>query len=391
MTYLKYGVKTEQMKAVNKFKHLMWKKRPELMSRMLGRETQFVLPPEQIDGAFDRSALVKNFDIPGPSLQKSRSFDAHDRVPIDGALAAEGVTRDLDTGELSKAARPVAIRDDSERTIKAEHTATSAQDHQTRSQSAGERGHAHDLMSEEPRFLGIGAGTIGSPEPSRSEEHNDELAPPDTNIVAESPTAAEFNIYDTAYGEEVERIRAAQGETAKVYLTRRVDSKKEYKSDKNMMGVPDSSDVKGTPHAGWTGLVEAARAKGQKSETSSQHDNDAEEKPVATASKGESLMGRIKDTREGAGLVYENVGLKVAATHQGVRNSMEMEMDRRGMPRTKEGWRTKSGELKKDMGDRHEKAMEGGRSALSNVMQKVRCNRKETDGDAFEAGKRDAM
>jgi len=85
--------------------------------------------------------------------------------------------------------------------------------------SLGGQGQARDPMDEEPPWLGIGAG----------EDENQRS--PDIEIVAESPTAAEFNIYDTAYQNVVERIRRAQGQDAKVYLTRRVDTKAEHKAD----------------------------------------------------------------------------------------------------------------------------------------------------------------
>jgi [calcium/calmodulin-dependent protein kinase] kinase len=119
------------------------------------------------------------------------------------------------------------------------------------SESSGEKGHAHDPLEEPPLFLGIGSGADDSFEPPQ-------------DMVAESPTAAEFSIYDTAYQEEVERIRAAQGHSATVYLTRRVDGKKEYKADANMVEPPKQADVEGGVHEGFKGLLDRAREKQNK-------------------------------------------------------------------------------------------------------------------------------
>jgi len=107
-------------------------------------------------------------------------------------------------------------------------------------------------MDEEPHFLGIGTG-------------GDSLSPPLDEAVAESPTAAEYSIYDTAYQEEVERIRAAQGEEATIYLTRRVDSNKERKADENIVEVPGDEGVqrKGWPHEEFKNVPDEARENGE--------------------------------------------------------------------------------------------------------------------------------
>jgi len=114
-------------------------------------------------------------------------------------------------------------------------------------ESSGEKGHAQNPLEEEPLFLGIGSG-------------GDE-SEPQQEILAESPTAAEFSIYDTAYQEEVERIRAAQGRTATVYLTRRVDDKKEYREDEHMVEAPHQSQIEGKAHEGFKGVLDRAREK----------------------------------------------------------------------------------------------------------------------------------
>jgi [calcium/calmodulin-dependent protein kinase] kinase len=261
-----------KVKAVKRFKALLTKKRPELMSNVLNKEDRAVRQQQNLD--------VKDEHI----LTKSQSVDIEDRRPIGRVLTSEGVHVNTDVPDKSDDS---IRRMDSAVTItpaiyKAQHDShhraqhideneaplksPSSHQHRDNGESTGERGHAHDPMDEEPLWLGIGTGGEES-----------ELSPPETEVIAESPTAAGFNIYDTAYQNEVERIRQAQGEAATVYLTRRVDSKKEYKDDKHMIEAPKAEEVVGKPHEGWKGLLDAARQKEKimKRETSQKEYNAA--------------------------------------------------------------------------------------------------------------------
>ena len=199
-----------------------------------------------------------------PALHKSRSVDMHDRRNVESALAAEGIHHDINAPESRDSKMPITNRIDSSTTVIYAPPSEDSQDQphhkgkyadsgdvpqrpELHSDSSGEKGHAHDPLDEAPLFLGIGTGG------------QDSLDVPEQEYVAESPTAAEFNIYDTAYQEEVQRIRSAQGHKATVYLTRRVDGKKEYKADENMIDAPKQSRVEGMPHEGWKGLLDRAR------------------------------------------------------------------------------------------------------------------------------------
>lgn len=107
------------------------------------------------------------------------------------------------------------------------------------------KGHAHDPLSDH-LFLDIG--------PKGDSE------PPDPPAVSESPPATDVNIYESAYHSEVQRIREKRGKEATLYLTRRVDKKKEYREDRNMMGVDrDTGGVKG----GFARILDIARKKGK--------------------------------------------------------------------------------------------------------------------------------
>ncbi|RAL10094.1 putative calcium/calmodulin dependent protein kinase [Aspergillus homomorphus CBS 101889] len=125
----------------------------------------------------------------------------------------------------------------------------------TKRSAEGTRGHARDPLDEEFPFLFIGpstytgspsdeerdGGAVGSISEGPGNMVTEEPVGMDTNmetdmdantaypIVSESPGAAEFDIYETAYRHEIERIRAQslprQGSEPKVYLTRRVEGK----------------------------------------------------------------------------------------------------------------------------------------------------------------------
>ncbi|KAH6684179.1 BcCMK3, calcium/calmodulin-dependent protein kinase [Halenospora varia] len=241
------------MKAVKKFKRLVEDhKRPIALSDVLDKGARALQSPSSLLGVDGPTE---------PTLHKSTSTDLDDRRAVEAVLSAEGVHHDV---AASGADSLVGNKLDSSTVVVGDEKRGSNEQNGQRPNprrlssdevpelqrtDSGEKGHAHDPLDEEPLFLGIGAGSHGS------------LEPPPDNIVAESPTAADFSIYDTAYEEEVNRIRAAQGEKATVYLTRRVDGKKEYKADENMIDVPSAEAVAGKPHEGFKGLLDNTREK----------------------------------------------------------------------------------------------------------------------------------
>lgn len=117
----------------------------------------------------------------------------------------------------------------------------------------GTRGHARDPLEEEFPYLFIGPSTYTGTSPQEPSEFNigsdpaPLVAEPGSmgdmdpaidaaesmepkQIVSESPGAANFDIYETAYRQELERIKTKSnltypGTGPKVYLTRRVEGK----------------------------------------------------------------------------------------------------------------------------------------------------------------------
>jgi [calcium/calmodulin-dependent protein kinase] kinase len=295
------------MRAVQKFKALIDQKRPAILSTALGKGIRTLHPSENVVGQSE------------PALHKSRSSDLDDRRRVETALASEGVHHDtlpqganLGRGMGSRMTSSVTMID----------APTDSEEHrhghiisggelpghpEAHRQESGERGHAHDPLDEVPLFLGIGTGG------------NDSLDALPKDIVAESPTAAEFSIYDTAYQQEVDRIRAAQGKTATVYLTRRVDSKKEYKEDENMVDAPSAAEVKSSlPHQGFKGLLDKAREKGAEPDVAVEERLEASPDGFAAiAAKAlENTRALGKEISDKGGDVLGNVWQKASTTKE---------------------------------------------------------------------------
>ncbi len=92
----------------------------------------------------------------------------------------------------------------------------------------GEKGHAHDPTDVEPLFLGIGTGSMDEFSSPKTE------TPSVTDIVSDSPTAVDFNVYDRAFEAEIERIKRSTSRrkaTGPLYHTRHLEEKRKYRTD----------------------------------------------------------------------------------------------------------------------------------------------------------------
>ena len=253
------------MKAVKKFKQIISHRRPARMNGILGRDTRLVQPPLSMD------------TYQKPSLHKSRSVDAHDRRNLEQALVAEGVHRSIKVNlEEAPPAREdgnVTFSPPTSSKRKSSHPASSPAAHDPSSPTSARRtlnahpqdhrpptsaqtwpvtkpndhgkGHAHDPREDHP-FVGIGPG--GDYQPN---------GPP---VVSESPPTASIDIYETAYQEQVERIRARQGRSATLFLTRRVERQPQFWKDENLIRS-QSVDVESAAKSGIANLLEVAREK----------------------------------------------------------------------------------------------------------------------------------
>ena len=264
-----------QMKAVKRFKNSIAHKRPVHMDGILGRESRIVQPPLSMLNPGKISAS-----------HKARSLDTDDRNPIETALASEGVHRDINVDSFNP--KPPPEKKDSAVSFSAEHSFESPSpsqhdsnapitpkstlkahpsDHHPHTPTG--KGQAHNPLDDH-LFLAIG--------PSGTD------TPPDCPTVSESPGAVETNIYEKAYQDEVERIREKQGRETTLYLTRRVEGRKEWAEDQGL--------VKGEKGSGmWGKVLGMARGKAE--------EGDGER-------KGEEEGGGVFDKRpEGNGKAVE--------------------------------------------------------------------------------------
>ncbi|KAH6664337.1 calcium/calmodulin-dependent protein kinase [Plectosphaerella plurivora] len=94
-----------------------------------------------------------------------------------------------------------------------------------------------DVTELEPLFLGVGAGV---------EEGHDDFGPPSNphaSAVSESPTNTDFNVYDRAYEEEVDRIMANPSRRPTMYLTRFVKERQQYQAVANVVESMSQSEL----------------------------------------------------------------------------------------------------------------------------------------------------
>ncbi|KAI9837525.1 MAG: hypothetical protein M1819_007176 [Sarea resinae] len=220
------------MKAVTKFKNLVTKKRPDLLSGFLGRETRIVQPPLSISSPDPRIGL-----------HKSKSMNLFDRRSLEQELTRGGLHREVDMSTFVENALHKGDSEGGAPDQQATNAASTPQqtdgggDKKTTdtasgpspiatavlaaaggsrpSSALGGRGHAHDPR-EDSILLHVG---LGGDDACGDDDHMT-----DTQVVSESPPATDINIYETAYREEIERIRQAQGSRAMYYLTRRVEN-----------------------------------------------------------------------------------------------------------------------------------------------------------------------
>lgn len=89
-----------------------------------------------------------------------------------------------------------------------------------------DKGHAREVGDQEPLLLGIGTG-------ARDAFARDEATP---DVVADSPTAVDFDVYDRAYEEAIKRrMETKPSKKPTMYLTRFVKEKDYFKKMENLV------------------------------------------------------------------------------------------------------------------------------------------------------------
>lgn len=239
------------------------------MQSILGQdyEAHFVEAPLEMEPEEDLS-ISENITM----ANKSQSLDTYNRISSERYDVLRGYHQQrgdhadsthtnpdaMDTGSIRGVKRTGPGEPDELQNVSTPLSALSRSNSTATKRSVeGTRGHARDPLEEQFPFLHIGPSTytgsssvedseMSEPEPAPIfDELESTLAsePLDTHmtedddgpvpIVSESPGAAEFDIYETAYRLQIERIRdraiPRRGTAPKMYLTRRVDGKDDMK------------------------------------------------------------------------------------------------------------------------------------------------------------------
>lgn len=257
-----------KMKAVQRFKRLVHPNKGMLQS-ILGQEheSHFVQPPLEMDPDEGLESITRYSQASRNRPERFRSSGAGERGRSPKRTGSGISTR---SSRVVQTTPTVPSRENSTQT--------------KRSTSEGTRGHARDPLEEECPYLFIGpsrftgeltddddipknAGSRSSHlvlpslhEPDTSidgiDEFPDTLPPVDPDavpVVSESPGACSIDIYETAYREEIERIKArslARKDTlTKVYLTRRVEDRKQHLNEVMRILQPSSTTTSTTTTA----------------------------------------------------------------------------------------------------------------------------------------------
>jgi calcium/calmodulin-dependent protein kinase kinase 2 len=273
-----------KMRAVKKFKELLFKRRPDLMEGIFGH-SRIVQPP---------------LSIKTDARNKAKSVTTEEKPNIETALTSEGVHRDITVSEnlkvqpesMHQSALAGALTDNESplpAPVPVHHASAPAVVGASpvhspspkprivhiptpKSPPPGHHGHtpddpdhpmsgkgqAHDPL-EDTLFLNIGTGA------EEKESYDPES---EVYTVSESPSNADINVYEQAYQDEVDRILAAQGRSATLYLTRRVEHNKALRGleqivDHGRLGA--ESAIK-APKAGLAGIAKLFDKTGSKEE-----------------------------------------------------------------------------------------------------------------------------
>lgn len=202
---------------------------------------------------------------PYDPMARSEGGDETGKQPQSESGTATDALDPIQEAEKSAAHYAAHVLKERERFLKARDASVAA---------GGEKGHARDPTDVEPLLLGIGTG-------GRDDFSTVEVEKTPGDIVSDSPTAVDFNVYDRAFEAEVEKIkttsstrrggtsnrmRGGGGGTGTLYLTKHLSKKDQYRADENVtwIGGVDSgssgSSAADTPRA----LAGPSRTSGSK-------------------------------------------------------------------------------------------------------------------------------
>ncbi|KAI1144582.1 Pkinase-domain-containing protein [Hypoxylon sp. FL0543] len=165
-----------------------------------------------------------------PRTRRAPELAEKEAVPEDTEVSTTSTT--VEPQIPAQPIRQKSIAEEAAELVRQRRAFVAAQQHAATHPSAlpgvGEKGHAHDLTDKPPLFLGIGTG--GHDEFDNSGSSAD--------VVSDSPTGIDFDVYDRAFETEIKRIRSDKKKgRAKTYLTRLVGEQEigKYTGDDNMV------------------------------------------------------------------------------------------------------------------------------------------------------------
>ena len=205
------------MKAVSRFKTLVERKRPDIVNSILGHASRIVKPPLSMLKSESKAIEASKRPIPDRELQAARQAFV-DKGDMEGAELVQKLDRLPAHVRTAVVSGSKDSSPDSSALASLESPSAPAPLKKIYSDpvpfgSYPMKGHARDPL-EDQLFLNIGTGP---PAPDGSLGNDIALA------VSESPPPVEYNVYESAYQEEVDKIYSEKGRRATVYLTRRVE------------------------------------------------------------------------------------------------------------------------------------------------------------------------
>lgn len=218
------------MKAVKRFKRAVREKRGRLKEGIFGKDSKLVTPPQAMDDAQSdssserkaaeealaaeglpaRLAVTEDWNRLSRDVEQLTLFDS----PTDAGGMRTGLSEMLHAASISEALRrPVYGKSfrslDNSEESSLQDSASIKRRSRTFPLEENTKGHARDPLQEHV-YINIGAN------PEESGES-------DMYMLSESPSAVDLNIFEEAYQDEMNRILEAKGETASMYMNRRMD------------------------------------------------------------------------------------------------------------------------------------------------------------------------
>jgi len=259
------------LKAVNRFKILIAKKRPYLIDSLFGPGSQM---------SRDVQGMIDNRRSAGRVLHSIFSSQSS---------AGDDDGNSKDNSSRSGVHSPESDHDKSET-------------HKPPRRQESGRGQAQD-PTETHLFFEIGVGPV---ELRREDGDSGRLGTfvEQPYVISESPPSAGYNIYSNAYNGEVRRIRRTKGQNTVLYLTRRVEGSGEISHAPIAEGYEDSGPSSSKP-AGRGGKSKLAELFGkaagmEKKPTEEQSHSEESKAETETKDKAESTTDTEAESKKAA-------------------------------------------------------------------------------------------